>query len=173
MDVRLLSILIAVASLLGPVDAWALDLRDCDDMTLAAEDVKDVKDVKDVVVDRGAEVDTDAGFIASEFVVPCAMAENGTLGPACQDAPFYVVNQNGTLLCRVDFAAFGNAAPVRAVDPAPAAPAQGAGVAFAAAVVPVVPRLLPTAGFLEVLRNLESDGLAAADAHTSFQPRPS
>jgi len=170
MDVRLLSTLIAVASLLGPVDAWALDLRDCDDMTLAAEDVKDVKDV---VVDRGAEVDTDAGFIASEFVVPCAMAENGTLGPACQDAPFYVVNQNGTLLCRVDVAVFANAAAVRAVDPAPAAPAQGAGVAFAAAVVPVVPRLLPTAGFLEVLRDLESDGLAAADAHTSFQPRPS
>jgi len=167
MDVRLLSISIVVASMLGPVDAWALDLRDCDDMTLAAEDVKDV------VVDRGAEVDTDAGFIASELVVPCAMAENGTLGPACQDAPFYVVNQNGTLLCRVDVAVFANAAAVRAVDPAPAAPAQGAGVAFAAAVVPVVPRLLPTAGFLEVLRDLETDGLAAADAHTSFQPRPS
>lgn len=169
MDVRLLSMSIVVASLLGPVDAWALDVRDCDDMTLAAE----AGEAKDVIVERGADVDTDAGFIASEVVVPCAMAENGTLGPACQDAPFYVVNQNGTLLCRVDFAVFANAAPVRAVDPAPAAPAQGAGVAFAAALVPVLPGLVPAAGFREVLRSLDTDGLTAADAHTSFQPRPS
>lgn len=168
MDVRLLSISIVVASLVGPVDAWALDVRDCDGMTLAA----DAGD-KDVVVERGAEVDTDAGFIASEVVVPCAMAENGTLGPACQDAPFYVVNQNGTLLCRVDFAVFANDAPVRAVDPAPAAPGPAGSFAVAVAVVPVLPALVPAAGVREVLSSPAADGLAAADAHTSFQPRPS
>jgi hypothetical protein len=34
-------------------------------------------------------------------VVPCGMAESGLLGPGCVDASFYVVSNQGVLLCRM------------------------------------------------------------------------
>jgi hypothetical protein len=54
-----------------------------------------------------------------EVVVPCAMVDSGVLGADCHDAAFYVVNQQGTLLCRIDVALLSTTAPASSVEHAP------------------------------------------------------
>jgi hypothetical protein len=54
-----------------------------------------------------------------EVVVPCAMVDSGVLGADCHDAAFYVVNQQGTLLCRIDVALLTTTAPASAIEQAP------------------------------------------------------
>ena len=143
-------------------------LDDCDqyqpsDMSVPAEAV-DVVDVVDVVVEAPQ---------VAEVVVPCAMVESGVLGPACQDAAFYVVNQHGTLLCRVDLAVFTQGGALPIVEQAPAIPGgpQGGGVVFA--VVPVLPPSLPAGTVRELSRGFTIPSLDAADAHLWDRPRPS
>jgi hypothetical protein len=95
--------------------------------------------------------------VAHTGVVPCAMIESGLLGPACEDAAFYVVTQAGVLLCSVDLdtlAVQQSATPVVERAPAPAAATFGGGLAAnalvpeAAAVPPCFVRDLPV-GALE------------------------
>lgn len=166
MDLRRFPLpLLLVAALTAPVTAWA---------GAPSKDGKDEVDVCDEqsVVDEGSNEEFAAPVVA-EVVVPCAMAENGTLGPACQDAAFYVVNQRGTLLCRVELATFTNAAPTPMLEQSPASPSSSPGFATVAAVVPTVQVLappaqvtfLPSPGSVELLR--------AADAHVHDRPRPS
>ncbi len=45
-----------------------------------------------------------AELLQVDAILPCAMAENGFMGPACADAPLYVVTPSGVVLCQVSFA---------------------------------------------------------------------
>ena len=54
-----------------------------------------------------------------EVVVPCAMVDSGVWGADCHDAAFYVVNQQGTLLCRIDVALLTTTAPASSIEQAP------------------------------------------------------
>lgn len=83
---------------------------------------------------------------APDAIVPCAMAENGLFGPACADAPVYVVTHNGVVLCQVSL---GIVAPIGSspeLTARPVAPAPSSW-SFAAphAVASTAPRLPPPA----------------------------
>lgn len=144
-------------------------------------DAKDAKDGCDdmSVVDAAIDVDPAVAGLAAvdatvhEVVVPCALVESGALGPDCQDANFYVVNQTGTLLCRVDVAVFHVAAAAPVVEQAPAAPAAGGAAVACAAVVDVDLLVPPPPGYFERAIVALQPGLAASDAHVSGRPRPS
>ncbi|MDP2340570.1 MAG: hypothetical protein Q8O67_06415 [Deltaproteobacteria bacterium] len=159
---RFLALLTFATSLVA-VPAIANDLDDCDDMSLPSEEA-------DVDVDIAAEVEA---LVPADVVVPCAMVESGVLGPACQDAAFYVVNQHGTLLCRVELAVFTQAGSLPVVEQSPAAPAASQGSSVVAAVVPVLPPALPAGSMIELERTLPESLLHAADAHLWDRPRPS
>ena len=131
-----------------------------------------VDDCDDISLEVGVEAEVEAAD-DKDVVVPCAMADSGALGDGCADAAFYVVNQHGTLLCRVELAVFTNASSAPAVDTAPAAPVAGPSVSVVAAVVPLLPELPPPGGFKETSRLGEGDLLRAADAHLYDRPRPS
>ena len=135
------------------------DVDDCDDMSVEA-------DADKVEADEDHEDHADV-------VVPCAMADSGVLGDGCADAAFYVVNQHGTLLCRVELTVFTNATSAPAVDTAPAAPVAGPSVSIVAAVVPLLPELPPPGGYKQTSRLSEGALLSAADAHLDDRPRPS
>jgi hypothetical protein len=47
------------------------------------------------------------------------MVDSGALGADCHDAAFYVVNQQGTLLCRIDVALLTTTGPSSAIEHAP------------------------------------------------------
>lgn len=157
---RLLSPLLLVVAIAASSNAFAgelkNDLDDCDDMSVEANDDDDAPDLSD-----------------REVVVPCAMAESGALGPACTDAAFYVVNQHGTLLCRVELTMFTNATTTPIVEQAPAAPAGGPHFSVVAALVPTLPPLPRAAVFVDVDPVFAADLLGAADAHVYDRPRPS
>ena len=162
MDLRRFPLpLLLVAALAAPVTAWAGS---------AAKDEVDVCDEQSV--DAGLNDDVFAPVVA-EVVVPCSMAENGTLGPACQDAAFYVVNQRGTLLCRVELATFTNAAPTPMLEQSPASPSSSPGFATVAAIVPTLQHLAPPAQITFLPSPGSVDLLRAADAHLHDRPRPS
>lgn len=139
-----------------------------------ADAAKDAKDASIDECDMSVEADADADAAdKNDVVVPCAMADSGVLGDGCADAAFYVVNQHGTLLCRVELTLFTNASSAPAVDTAPAAPVAGPSVSIVAAVVPLLPELPPPGGFKETARLGTGTLLGAADAHLSDRPRPS
>jgi hypothetical protein len=83
-------------------DAGA-SLEDCSQTTSA-----DVGDARSMAEPHSVEV-----------VVPCAMVDSGVLGADCHDAAFYVVNQQGTLLCRIDVALLSTTAPASSIEHAP------------------------------------------------------
>ena len=57
---------------------------------------------EEVLVDEGPEGALAArDDRATEAILPCAMLENGGVGPWCVDASVYVVTPSGVLLCRV------------------------------------------------------------------------
>ncbi len=60
----------------------------------------------------------------AELILPCAIAESGVLGPACQDAPMYVVTHGGVVLCQVDLAVVLPGSSTPFVTTRPALPAQ-------------------------------------------------
>jgi hypothetical protein len=143
-------------------------------------DAKDAKDgCDDMSVIDAVDVDPAAAGLAAvdasvhEVVIPCALVESGALGPDCQDANFYVVNQTGTLLCRVDVAVFNVAAAAPVVEQAPAAPAAGGAAVACAAVVDVNLLVPPPPGYFERAIVVLQPGLSASDAHVSGRPRPS
>jgi hypothetical protein len=154
--------LLAFATSMVALPAIANDLDDCD------------QNPRDMSVPQEADIADEVEALApSDVVVPCAMVESGVLGPACQDAAFYVVNQHGTLLCRVELAVFTQAGSLPIVEQAPAAPAAQQGSSVVVAVVPLLPPSLPAASVIELERQKPPALLQAADAHVSDRLRPS
>jgi hypothetical protein len=153
MSPRFLLAVFVVAALAA---AGAARADDCDDVTPA---------------DGLRRVDAAAGMHAVEVVVPCALIDSGALGVDCADA-FYVVNPQGTVLCRVEALAFSvdEAAPLLVRDNAEAAAAHAFVAVALAAEAPVLPspplaREVPSPAIVV-------DG-GPADAHLFERPRPS
>ncbi len=101
--VRLSLTCLLVMALFGAASARA-DARadDCDDMTR----VDDVPSPVGRLVER-------------ELILPCAVVDSGVVGPGCGHADFYVVNLQGTVLCRVDVAVLAVTATPMSIDEAP------------------------------------------------------
>ncbi len=144
--------------------ATATDRDDCDEMTR-------VIDVDVYDADREAV----GGPELVEVVVPCAMVESGALGPDCHDAAFYVVNTQGTLLCRVDVAMLGTSTSTDTLeDGPPATPyASGGHVLPPAAVVDVTLPRVPPAACHDVDAAMGPPGLDGGRDVAGFSPRPS
>jgi hypothetical protein len=137
------------------------DRDDCDEMTRAVD-----------VDDGGRDV---VGPELVEVVVPCAMIESGALGPDCHDAAFYVVNPQGTLLCRVDVAVLAVSHQTDTLeDGPPATPYASGGHALppAAAVDVILPRV-PPASCHDVDAAVGPPGLDHGRDVAGFSPRPS
>jgi hypothetical protein len=64
----------------------------------------------------------DAGIQIADAIVPCAMAENGFFGPACADAPVYVVTTGGVVLCQVNLAVVAPSGAALQISARPVAP---------------------------------------------------
>jgi hypothetical protein len=129
---------------------------DCDDIT---------------PVDPAHRVDAVPPLLAVDVVVPCAVLDNGLLGADCADA-FYVVNHQGTVLCRVDALAFAvdDDAPSWQRDDRPSVSSQ----AFAAVALPATVPTLPSPPLLVSLTKASVlDDAGPADAHVFERPRPS
>lgn len=142
--------------------ATTIDRDDCDEMTR-------VVDVD--AVERDAVVGPE--FV--EVVVPCAMIESGALGPDCHDAAFYVVNPQGTLLCRVDVAVLGASTATDTLeDGPPATPYASGGHALPpAAVVDVTLPRVPPPSCDDVDAAVGPPGLDHGRDVAGFSPRPS
>ncbi len=164
MTLRFLALL-SCATLLVAGPAVASDVDECETMSLPSERAEDRADV-----DIAAELEA---LQPADVVVPCAMAESGLLGPACQDATFYVVNQHGTLLCRLELAVFTQSASSPLVERAPASTTTNHGSSVVVALVPLLPPSLPAGSVRELAPLRPGALLQAADAHLSDRPRPS
>lgn len=158
----LCGLLVALWSTTAMASTTALgaDRDDCDEMT------------------RVVENDDDAGFATPdlvEVIVPCAMVESGALGPDCHDAAFYVVNPQGTLLCRVDVAVLTVSHPSDALeDGPPATPYASGGHALPpAAVVDVALPGVPPPAVHDLAVAVGPPGLDDGRDVTGFSPRPS
>lgn len=140
-------------SLWSTTAAAATGLDDCDDMTRVDDAVP--------------------GLV--EVVVPCAMVESGALGPDCHDAAFYVVNPQGTLLCRVDVAVLAVSHQSDTLeDGPPATPYASGGHALPpAAVVDVTLPRVPPASCHDVDAAVGPPGLDGGRDAAGFSPRPS
>jgi len=138
------------------------DRDDCDEMTR-------VVDVDD------AGRDAVPGPELVEVVVPCAMVDSGALGPDCHDAAFYVVNPQGTLLCRVDVAVLGASTSTDTLeDGPPATPYASSGhVLPPAAVVDVTLPRVPPPACHDVDAAVGPPGLDDGRDVAGFSPRPS
>jgi hypothetical protein len=103
------------------------------------------------------------------------MVESGALGPDCHDAAFYVVNTQGTLLCRVDVAMLGTSTSTDTLeDGPPATPyASGGHVLPPAAVVDVTLPRVPPAACHDVDAAMGPPGLDGGRDVAGFSPRPS
>ncbi len=115
----------------------------------------------------------DAVPLLTEVVVPCAVVDSGLLGADCHDAAFYVVNQTGTLLCRLDIMALGLSTASSSIDDGQPASASMHIGHLAAAVASVVEFHFAPAGSVDLPRVLGLNLLGPADDHVSFSPRPS
>jgi len=112
--------------------------------------------------------------LLTEVVVPCAMVDSGLLGADCHDAAFYVVNQTGTLLCRLDVMMLGVSTTTSTIDDSqPAAVSFHAGAFAHAVAADVVEFRLAPAGSIDLPRAVGPSLLGPADDHVSFSPRPS
>jgi hypothetical protein len=146
--------------LLGVLTSSAARADDCDDITpvqapLAAS------------ADRGEA----AVLEPTEVVVPCAVVDDGFAGADCADA-FYVVNHQGTLLCRVEVLAFAASSALPCVeggDPATSPPTSP----VVHAVVPTMAPSLRCPLCTDVARALPVADAGPANAHVDEQPRPS
>lgn len=109
-----------------------------------------------------------------EVVVPCAMVESGVLGADCHDAAFYIVNTQGTLLCRLDVAVLVTATTSDTLeDGPPAAPtAQSAALIAAASVEVRLPRI-PPPSIVDITAPTGPPGLDGGRDVVGFSPRPS
>ena len=143
-----------------PATATLVDRDDCDEMTRILDD---------------AERDAVVGPELVEVVVPCAMIESGALGPDCHDAAFYVVNTQGTLLCRVDIAVLGASTSTDTLeDGPPATPYASGGHALPpAAVVDVTLPRVPPPSCHDVDAAVGPPGLDDGRDAAGFSPRPS
>ena len=108
-----------------------------------------------------------------EVIVPCAVAESGAFGADCQDTPFYVVNNHGTLLCRMDITAFAIGAPVSVVDDAPPAGVSPDMSRVPGAILSELPPPQAPPLMRLLLAAAPTAGLQAADAHHWTWPQPS
>jgi len=109
-----------------------------------------------------------------EVVVPCGLVDSGALGPDCHDAAFYVVNHQGTLLCRVDVAVLGANVPTSSIDDGPPAdaPSPSSVMAPAAVTVAIDLQVLP-ARVDDVARAVGPPGLGGGIDVDGTRPRPS
>lgn len=115
----------------------------------------------------------DGAPLLTEVVVPCAMVDSGLLGADCHDAAFYVVNQTGTLLCRLDVMVLGLSTATSTIEGSqPASASVHVGV-FVAAIASVVDIHFAPAGSIDLPRAVGPTLLGPADDHVSFSPRPS
>ncbi len=140
------------------VDAASTDDGCPDEMTLMADDDGD-----------------DVGVVeAVEVIVPCAVVESGALGAACHDAAFYVVNQTGTLLCRVDVAVLASSARSTSIETAaPAAPSSSSAALALALPTTSIRFQLPRQAITELAPARGPKRLGPGLDLTSFAPRPS
>ncbi len=109
----------------------------------------------------------------AEIVVPCAMVDSGVLGADCHDAAFYVVNQTGTLLCRLEIMVLGFSTSSASLDDSQPASATIHIGAVAAAVASVVDIGIGPPGITDLPRAAGAVLIGPADDHVSFSPRPS
>jgi hypothetical protein len=129
---------------------------DCDDIT---------------PVDPARRVEAVPTLLAVDIVVPCTALDNGMLGADCADA-FYVVNHQGTVLCRVDALAFAvdDDAPSWQRDDRPSVSAHP----FATVALPATAPMLPSPPLLvSVTKASVLDDAGPADAHVFERLRPS
>jgi hypothetical protein len=157
----LCGLLVSLWSTTATATTTTPDRDDCDEMT------------------RVVDVDGDGDGVASpdvvEVVVPCAMVESGALGPDCHDAAFYVVNTQGTLLCRVDVAVLTVSQQSDTLeDGPPATPHASGGHALppAAFVDVTLPRVPPPAVH-DLAAAVGPPGLDDGRDVIGFSPRPS
>ena len=111
--------------------------------------------------------------LLTEVVVPCAMVDSGLLGADCHDAAFYVVNQAGTLLCRLDVMVLGASTSTSTIDDSQPAAAPFHVSVVAPAMVSYVDLRIAPAGSVDLPRAVGPTLLGPADDYVSFSPRPS
>jgi hypothetical protein len=146
---------VVVAAVLSTASA-AARADDCDDMS---------------PIEGARRAEAPAPLHAVEVVVPCAVADSGVVGPECPDA-FYVVNHQGTVLCRVDLLAFAVDEGRPSVQPDESPAAAGTAFAAVALVPPAVPLPPPPVYATRPgAPNVADHG--PADAHVLERPRPS
>ncbi|HEY1099302.1 MAG TPA: hypothetical protein VGF99_10245 [Myxococcota bacterium] len=127
---------------------------DCDEMTMVASDLE--------------------APVVAEVIVPCAMVDSGMLGSDCHDAAFYVVNQAGTLLCRLDTMVLSANVASSSIDDGQPGSASVHVATAHAGIATVVDLTLPDiAGFIDLPRAVGPLLIGPADDHASFSPRPS
>jgi len=154
MSLRLLASVVLVAVVVTASGGARAD--DCDDVT---------------PIDGAHRVDNSVGLHAVDTIVPCALVDSGVVGPECADA-FYVVNHQGTVLCRVELLAFSvdDGKPTLQRDDAESI-ASNAFVAVAILApgveLPAPPLVVELSGAIPA-----ADG-GPADAHLFERPRPS
>jgi hypothetical protein len=111
-----------------------------------------------------------AAPIPVEVVVPCAVVDDGGLGADCPEV--WVMNDQGTLLCRVALLAFDAASPMPEFHRVDGGVHDG-GTFVAVGVVPALPGLpsIPLVRDGPATRPAPADG--PADGHTLRGLRPS
>jgi hypothetical protein len=105
-----------------------------------------------------------------EVVVPCAVVDDGALGADCPEV--WIVNHQGTPLCRVDLLAFAATSSGPVVEPIDG-DASGGAAFVAVGVVPTLLALPPLPLVRDVDDALDAAAGGPADAHGVVPPRPS
>ena len=108
-----------------------------------------------------------------EVVVPCGLVDSGALGPDCRDAAFYVVNHQGTLLCRVDVAVLGVNTHSSSVSDGPPAHAPQPSSALAPAIAVTVDLQVLPPRIDDVAPAVGPQGIGAGVDIDTSRPRPS
>lgn len=108
-----------------------------------------------------------------EVVVPCGLVDSGALGPDCRDAAFYVVNHQGTLLCRVDVSVLGVNTHSSSVSDGPPAHAPQPSSALAPAIAVTIDLQVLPARIDDVAHAVGPHGIGAGIDIDTSRPRPS
>lgn len=158
-----LGLLCGLLSFAVPGNAESRASDDCADQMTRADVNADTDDAPNAGEPRVVEV-----------VVPCTMVESGVLGADCHDAAFYVVNTQGTLLCRLDVAVLVTAMTSDTLeDGPPAAPTSQSAALIAAATVEVTLPRVPPPAIVDITAATGPPWLGGGRDVVGFSPRPS